>query len=115
MAANINQKTLDHCRKLGWVVAKTEHWNHFAHKRFDLFGCIDFLALDGHPGVIGLQATTNAHAAARLTKCIETIPIQWLEAGNRLEVWDWGKRGDRGKRKLWTVERRPILLADLNT
>lgn len=115
MAANIGQKTLDYCRKQGWEVQKVEHWNNYAKKKYDLFGCIDYLALDSKTGVLGIQATTNAHAAARIQKCRATIPPLWFVGGNRLEVWDWAKRGPAGKRKLWTLKRIPILLSEILT
>jgi len=27
----------------------------------------------------------------------------WLAGGNRFSIFGWGKRGDRGKRKTWTL------------
>lgn len=115
MAANIGQKTRDYCEKQGWEIAKVEHWNSFAHKMFDMFGCIDYIALDSNTGVLGIQATTNTNAAARVQKCKENIPPLWYVGGNRLEVWSWALRGPAGKRKVWTLKRIPILLADIQT
>lgn len=92
------------CRERGYLYAKTEHWNHHARIRQDLFNCIDYLVLDNKPGVLGVQATTGSNAAARVTKCQETIPPEWFQAGNRLQVWSWAKRGPRGKRKVWTLK-----------
>lgn len=98
-------RSLAYCRQWNYPAAKTEHWNHFAKIRQDLFGAIDLLVLDGLPGVLGVQVTTQANAAARVAKCKEVIPPQWFAAGNRLEVWAWAQRGPRGKRKTWTVKK----------
>ncbi len=112
-ATNLGPRTIAECEKRGWPWAKVEYWNHFSHTRHDLFGCIDYLVLDGLPGVLGVQVTTNSNAAARVAKCQQVIPRQWLAANNRLQVWDWAKRGPVGKRKLWTVKFIDITLADL--
>jgi hypothetical protein len=37
----------------------------------------------------------------------------WLKAGGRFEVVSWAKRGARGKRKVWTVRREELTIADL--
>ena len=113
MPINLGPKLLDECKKRGWPVAKTEHFNHHARKRHDLFGCIDYLILDGLPGVLGVQLTSGSNAAARKAKIIENLPRQWLEAGNRLQVWSYAKQGPRGKRKVWTLRRVSITLRDL--
>lgn len=64
----------------------------------------DLVALDGEPGVLGIQATTGDHAAARVAKLLESEHLApWLEAGNRAQVWSWSLRGARGKRKTWTL------------
>jgi hypothetical protein len=34
--------------------------------------------------------------------------------GNHLEVWSWAKRGAAGKRKLWTLKRRVVTVADFD-
>lgn len=97
-------RTLARCRAAGWPVQIVEKWVPAARKRIDLFGCIDLVALDGQPGVLGIQATSGSNAAARATKARELPTLRaWLEAGNRFEVWGWRKVGARGKRKLWDV------------
>ena len=113
MPVNLGPKLLDECRRLGWPVAKTEYFNHYARKRFDLFGCLDYIILDGQPGVLGVQLTSLANAAVRRAKIVANLPRQWLEAGNRVEVWDWAKQGPAGKRKLWRLRRVSITLQDL--
>ena len=92
------QRSLKHARTVGYTAAVVEHWNSFVKIRQDLFGWIDILAVRaGSPGVLGIQTTTGAHAAERVTKAIGNKALQvWLEASNRLEVWSWTKH----KRKL---------------
>lgn len=98
------QRTLAHCRKLGHVAAITEHWNHYARVRQDLFGFIDVLVIDpGCSGCIAIQTTSGSNTSKRQRK-IEAIPaaVEWLRAGNQIIVVGWAKRGPRGKRKVWT-------------
>jgi hypothetical protein len=90
-----------------------EYWLAPARRRIDLFGFIDLVALDGQPGVLGIQATSTGNAPARVTKILEECTdaaIDWLASGNRIEVFGWGLRGARGKRKLWTLKRYIIEL-----
>lgn len=110
-------RSLAHLRAAGKLVNVVERWNPYARRRQDLFGCIDILALDAAPGVLGIQTTTADNLAARWTKvhteCL-LAATHWLRAGNRLELHGWAKRGPRGKRKVWTLTVRPVTLADLN-
>jgi hypothetical protein len=67
---------------------------------------MDLVSLDGQPGVLAIQACAdNGGAVAERVRKIEAAPIcgPWLRAGNRIEVWGWGKRGAAGKRKVWTL------------
>jgi hypothetical protein len=109
---NLGGRTTAYCLAKGWPCAKTEYWNSWAKVRKDLFGCIDYLVLDGLPGVLGVQVTDGSNASKRVAKCLEVIPPQWFEAGNRLEVWAWAKRGPAGKRKLWALRRVAVSALD---
>ena len=101
-------RSLAHCKKLGWLAQVVEQTIPRTFIKRDLFGCIDILALDGNPGVLGIQATSEsggnvAKRADRIrTECAEKSAA-WLAAGNRIQVWGWGKKGAAGKRKLWTL------------
>jgi hypothetical protein len=111
VAKSPTSRTLEECRKRGWTAQKVEWWNAYAKIRIDLFGIIDIVVLDDAPGLLGIQATTSDNISARLAKIAESKEAKlWLERGLRLEVWGWAKRGPRGKRKLWTLDRRPVLL-----
>jgi hypothetical protein len=111
-------RALAQLRKDGWLPAVVEKFNPGARVRQDLFGFIDIVAI--HPslqGVLGIQVTTNAHMSDRFTKMLAE-PVRnrvwaWLWASNAVEIWGYAKTGPRGKRKTWTLTRRPVTLGDL--
>ena len=103
--ASPTQRTLEELRRLGHVAGVVERWIPQTRRRLDLFGFIDIVAL-GPWGTIGIQCTTSANQAARRTKIITECSAaarRWLEAGNRIQIWAWSKKGPRGKRKTWQV------------
>jgi len=104
-------RTLEYCRdKLGWHVQVVEKWNQWAHKRIDLFGCIDIVAIAGDQ-IIGIQATDDTSHSKRREKALHEPRLRaWLAAKAGFEVWSWGKKGAAGKRKLWTLRREPLEL-----
>ena len=73
--------------------------------KVDLFNFADLLAIGaGKFGVLAIQATGGGgNGRKRIRKIFENkyAPV-WLRAGNRIQVWEWNKRGAEGKRKLWT-------------
>lgn len=100
----------------GWKVWKVEVWNQWAHVRVDLFHMADLLAIKASvSGVLAIQCC-GEDVAAHVTKILEGytdpkgrvwgpneyLPI-WKAAGNKLIIHGWSKRGERGKRKLWTL------------
>ena len=90
-----------------------EKWIPQTKRRMDLFGCIDLVALDGQPGVLGIQATSGSNHSSRVAKALDEPRLQeWLSAGNRFAVWSWAKRGPRGGRKLWTLREQELLEQD---
>ena len=106
------QRTLALLRADRKIVQIVEHWNQFAHRRIDLFGFIDIVALDAAAGLCwGVQCTTATNKSARLHKILGecyTTAVAWLECGNRIELVTWSKRGAAGKRKLWSPMRLQI-------
>jgi hypothetical protein len=103
-------RTLATLRAEGWTAAVVEKWIPQTHQRKDLFGVIDILAIRDDMPVLGVQCTTASNAAARIAKAIaEPAMRTWLRPA-LFEVWGWAKRGARGKRKLWTVVRTPLVL-----
>lgn len=101
--------SLEALRETGWTVQKVEYFNFFAKRRIDLFGFIDILAMNGTPGLLGIQACITGDILKRVRKaeheCGDKL-LLWLKSGNRFEVWGWAKRGERGKAKYF--ERRRI-------
>ena len=110
-------RSLAYLRKSGALAGVVGKWNPHAKRRLDLFGYIDIVAIwGGHPGwTLGVQTTTAENISHRLTKLREECEPsirRWMEAGNRLVIHGWGKRGPRGKRKTWTLTEREITLYD---
>jgi hypothetical protein len=109
-------RSLKYLRAQGFRAQVVERWVPRARRRIDLFGCIDIVCLDDAIGVLGVQTTTAANVAARLTKiateCREDARA-WLEACNALHVHGWALRGKRGTRKVWTLTTRVVTLQDL--
>ena len=84
-------------RKRGYRYAVVERWIPQARKRQDFCGFADILAF--HPGIVGVLAVQTC-AASGLSSHVRKLTsppvlekvLDWLEAGNRLEVWGWEKR-----------------------
>lgn len=104
-------RTLQHCeKKLGWIAGVVERRIPRVFITKDLFGCIDVVAIAGSQ-IVGIQATTGAHHADRRAKALAEPRLRaWLAAGAGFEIWTWSKRGEEGKRKLWTLRREPLEL-----
>lgn len=103
------QRSLAKLRKEGWTCAITEKWNSYVKIRQDLFGFIDVLAFQDAV-TMAVQTTSGSNVAARVDK-IKAIPAArlWASGGFRtIVVHGWAKRGERGKRKLWTCREVPV-------
>lgn len=119
--ATPTKRSLDECKKRGWLAHVVEKWcpvaGKWPGKRVDAFGFGDVLAVElDAPGATLIQATTTQNAPARVTKICEECreaATAWLLAGNRILVWGWAKRGAEGKRKLWTLKEYPVTLETL--
>ncbi len=112
-------RTLAECKRRGWIAGVVERHIPFPKPqgtKIDLFGVIDLVVIvppfdrdgNGWPepgGILAIQATASAaHHAHRRTKILaEPRAKAWVEAGGRLELWSWSKRGGAGKRKLWSL------------
>lgn len=94
------QRSLRLLRAQGYRVAITEHWNSFVKRRQDLFGFIDLLAIDAP--MMAIQTTSGTNVSARVAKILESDAArEWIEAGHRIIVHGWAKRGHRGAVKRW--------------
>ena len=95
-------RTLAHLRNDGWRCQVVERFCHFSKRRIDLFGVIDVLAIKPGEGTLGVQATSGANTAARVSKAIESDGLRaWLEAGNAFQVFGWRKLTRGKKRPTW--------------
>ena len=111
--------TLAYLRQHGYEAVKTEHWNHYAKKRQDLFGFIDVLAVnDAH--LLAIQTTDGSHHAEHVDKVMAMPVARILVYHMDIEVWSWslrltGQTRKDGKlnRKKEMVLRRDALTAKL--
>lgn len=106
----LSRRALDEMRKRGWTAQVVEKWNSHAKVRIDLFGVIDIVAIappdeqHDRPRIVGIQVTDGtSHSKHRDKIVAEPRALEWFKAGGRLELWSYSKRGDAGKRKLWTL------------
>lgn len=94
------QRSLALLRRQGYRVAITEHWNSFVKRRQDLLGFIDLIAVA--PSMLAIQTTSGTNVAARVAKILDSEPARdWIDAGHRIIVHGWAKRGPRGSVKKW--------------
>lgn len=103
-------------RDQGWTVQVVERWNPFAKRRVDLFGVVDILCMNSQSGFLGVQTTSASNVSARLTKIRnEPRALTWLEAGGKLIVHGWSKKGPRGKRKIWECRIEEITIENYDS
>lgn len=87
------QRSLKHLRAEGYTVAITEHWNHFARRRVDLWGFCDLLALRKGE-TLCVQCTSESNASARVKKIAEhenTPAVRDAGWGIVVHGWDGPK------------------------
>jgi len=103
------QRSLALLRKAGYTVAITEHWNPHARRRVDLYGFVDILAIGER--MLAVQTTSGDNVSHRIAKIVG-LPAarEWLEAGHRIIVHGWAKRGAAGKIKRWTCREVEVTL-----
>lgn len=97
------QRTRDRLKELELVNEIVERRVPGVNRTQDLFNVIDILAVTDAT-TIGIQCSRGGDHATHRTKC-EAEPLfwTWLRCeSRRFVVWSWSKRGERGKRKLWT-------------
>lgn len=103
-----NARTKDYLEKQGHMVAIVERHSPFPKpfgKKHDMFGVFDLFMLKAGGEPWGVQATTTAHLTNRIDKIkASEEATKWLGLGGKILVIGWAKRGERGKRKLWTAK-----------
>lgn len=101
-----NARTKDYLEKQGHMVAIVERHSPFPKpfgKKHDMFGVFDLFMLKAGGESWGVQATSTTNLSSRVGKIRESKEAaRWLELGGKILVIGWAKRGERGKRKVWT-------------
>jgi hypothetical protein len=83
-------RTLEWCRKNGWMASVVEKWVPKARIRQDLFDCIDIVACTPG-GIVGIQTTSASNHAARRTKAQASEKMAaWCRSGGKFWVVSWG-------------------------
>ncbi|SRR5258706_4395691 len=119
MASKPVQRSLAHLRKNGWTVCIVEKWIPPRGKmpfgvRIDAFGFGDLLGCRVDPstgeGMIALfQATDHTSFSKHKLKILGIPEFQkWKSADGLVFLHGWGKRGPRGKRKVWTLREEQL-------
>lgn len=113
MASKPLQRSINELKKQGYQVGITERFNSFVKIRQDFCGFADAIAF--HPDqneTLAIQACADngGSVSAHLNKLLGLPAVKkWVsQPSRRLEIWGFGKRGERGKRKLWTLRKVEI-------
>lgn len=96
------QRTLKFMRKNGYLSEVVERRLPRVFITKDLFGFIDVLAVKGED-IVGVQTTSGANVAARITKIVEHENYPTVIAAMRIVVHGWRKNA-AGKWVLREVE-----------
>ena len=94
MATSPTQLSLKKMRGDEFRTAIVEHWNAFAHKRYDLYGYADLLGV-GDGRTIAVQTTTSGHVAERVRKILDDrtdAAKDCLHSGWEIEVHGWKQK-----------------------
>jgi len=107
--------TRKHLENLGYIVDKTESYNHKIKRKKDLFKFIDYVAV--HPQkneLLAIQTTSKSNLSTRIKKA-ENLTSgaywHWLATGNPVEFHGWYKEGRKWVVKI--VRREPIEQDDM--
>jgi hypothetical protein len=121
MASVALQRSKEYLEHLGWHVDVTERWIMGANIRKDFLGLADLAAVrHDFVGTWYINACEDNGAVAEHVKAYlnggvrqsgkmkgQPFPpnphLPVLLCHNRFSIFGWGKRGDRGKRKTWTL------------
>jgi hypothetical protein len=93
--------------KHGWTYERVEHSNAWGGMTKDLWGVGDYLACHPEHGIVLVQVTTGANAAARIKKAQNTPELTaWFASGGKFQVHAWKQVGGKGSR--WEMEVREV-------
>jgi len=97
----------------GWVVGKTEYWNQWAHKRFDLFSLADMVCV--HPAIKGTTYVQSCgeDVQPHIEKMLaNTVLPTILKADNQVLLQAWRLRKHEGTRPTWQVRQIEFKIKD---
>lgn len=101
--ASLSVLSKEYLEKKGYTVEKVEHYNTFSHRRIDLLGVGDLLALNGKE-ILLVQVTSRANLSARQKKGRESEKLAlWVMAGAKFILHGWDKHEGR-----WRLEERSL-------
>jgi carbonic anhydrase len=104
MATSPTQRSLQRLRQMGYRASVVEHWNPHAKCRQDLFGFVDILAVHQNE-TLAVQTTSSDNVAARVRKIRDSAALEAvLQAGWRVQVHGWRKRGTRWECRVIDIE-----------
>jgi hypothetical protein len=109
-------RTLAYYRKQGFSASVVEKWlpprgTMKFGRRIDVWGFGDVLVCLPGWGVALIQCTSRSggNYAAHKAKILAIPELsQWKQSGGRVVLVGWGKRGPRGKRKLWQIREEEL-------
>jgi hypothetical protein len=111
------QRSTAELRRLGWRYEITERWNPYDHKRHDLFGFIDILAI-APDGLVGIQTGIGGHKGHKEKILANKNALAWLKSGGRLAIWTHRKlklkRGSKVLKWKMRIEEITIDMFDMD-
>jgi len=90
------RKAIDLYESRGYIVERTERYDAALRRRFDLFGCVDAVAL-GHGETVAIQATSWNNVSARRKKMQDSKMLaRAIECGWKAVIVGW-RKNESGK------------------
>lgn len=100
MATNLNQPTRKRLEEQGYLVENVEKFNFITKRKNDLWGFIDFLAIN-RDDVLAVQVTSKSNMSSRRKKITEHPNVGMVRmAGIRIELWGFYKEKNRWQVKI---------------
>lgn len=127
MAESPTSRTLEECRKRGWLPGVVERWKPGFRKdlktgrleqvpygtRVDFLGFADLMVLDGKGGYLAIQACAGGDLTKRLYKAMDVPELkEHLAQGNRFQVWGWRELKSMPGRRRWYPKIVSVVLRD---
>jgi len=108
MTTSLSVLSKKYLEEKGYVVEKTEHFNFYARKRFDLLGVGDLIALNGKE-ILLIQVTSKANLSARLEKAKKSQKLKlWMLAGGKFILMGWYKNANKWRVKTIDINKNII-------